>query len=113
MADLEEVPMPDRNAFGGFAVGILIGGLAAGVAALLFAPQSGAETRTMIKDKSIELRDKAQERTDEALARIEAIATEARARIEEVAVQLGRQNKNAVAPVEAMAAEKLDSQSAV
>jgi gas vesicle protein len=105
--------MPDRNAFGGFAVGILIGGLTAGVAALLFAPQSGAETRTMIKDKSIELRDKAQERTEEALARVEAITTETRARIEEVAVQLGRQNKNAAAPVQSMAAEKLDNQSTV
>ena len=98
--------MPDRNAFGGFAVGLLIGSLAAGVTALLFAPQSGEETRTIIKDKSIELRDKAQQRTEEALTRIEAIATEARARAEEVALQLMRQKQEGVMSVETEVAEK-------
>jgi len=42
----------------------------------------------LIKDKSIELRGRARESMEEAIARVEAIATEALARAEEVAVQL-------------------------
>ena len=98
--------MPDRDALGGFAVGLLVGGLAAGVIALLFAPQSGEETRTLIKDKSIELRDRAQVRTEEAIARVEVIANEALARVEEVAAQLGRQIQNTMMSDETEVAEK-------
>ena len=52
--------MSDRDEFGAFLVGFVVGGLTGAVVALLFAPQSGEETRALIKDKSIELRDKAQ-----------------------------------------------------
>jgi hypothetical protein len=75
-ANLKEITMSTRNEFGAFAVGLLIGGLAAGAAALLYAPQSGEETRTLIKDKSVELRDRA-----------EAITADARARADEFARQ--------------------------
>jgi gas vesicle protein len=77
--------MPDRDEFGVFAAGLLIGGLAAGAAALLFAPQSGEKTRELIKEKSIELRDQAQMTAEEAMARAEAIAADARARGDEFA----------------------------
>jgi gas vesicle protein len=50
-------------------VGLLLGALSGAVAALLLAPQSGAETRVMIKDKSIELRDKAQQTAEQARAK--------------------------------------------
>ena len=50
--------MSDRDEFGAFLVGFVVGGLTGSVAALLFAPQSGEETRALIKDKSIELRDR-------------------------------------------------------
>ena len=53
--------MSDHNGFGAFMVGLVIGALTGGVVALLFAPQSGEKTRILIKDRSIELRDKAQE----------------------------------------------------
>jgi gas vesicle protein len=54
-------------------VGFLLGALTGAVAALLMAPQSGLETRTMIKDKSIELRDKAQQTADQAKARTDEV----------------------------------------
>ncbi len=76
--------MSDRDEFGAFLVGFVVGGLTGAVVALLFAPQSGDETRALIKDKSIELRDKAQVTGEEALARAEALAADARQRAEEL-----------------------------
>ena len=80
--------MPNRDEFGTFAIGILVGGLTATVVALLFAPQSGEETRALIKEKSIELRDQAQQTAEEAMARAEAIAKEARTRGDELTRQI-------------------------
>jgi gas vesicle protein len=80
--------MSDRDEFGAFLVGFIVGGLTGAVVALLFAPQSGEETRALIKDKSIELRDRASQTAEEALARAEAAAAEARARADELARQL-------------------------
>jgi len=77
--------MSDRDEFGAFLVGFVVGGLTGAIVALLFAPQSGEETRAIIKDKSIELRDKAQVTVEEAYARAEQAAHEARARAEELA----------------------------
>lgn len=76
--------MTERDEFGAFLVGFVVGGLTGAVVALLFAPQSGEETRALIKDKSIELRDKAQVTAEEALARAESIAADARLRAEEL-----------------------------
>jgi len=80
--------MSDRDEFGAFLVGFIVGGLSGAVVALLFAPQTGEETRALIRDKSIELRDKAQMTAEEALARAEAVAADARARADELARQL-------------------------
>ena len=44
---------------GSFLAGFVIGGLIGAGVALLMAPQSGEETRALIADKSIELRDRA------------------------------------------------------
>jgi gas vesicle protein len=84
----KEVTMSDRDEFGAFLVGFIVGGLSGAVVALLFAPQTGEETRALIKDKSIELRDKAQITAEEAIARAEAAAADARARADDLARQL-------------------------
>jgi gas vesicle protein len=78
------VTMSERDEFGAFLVGFIVGGLTGAVVALLFAPQSGEETRALIKDKSIELRDKAQVTAEEAYARAEELAADARRRAEEL-----------------------------
>jgi gas vesicle protein len=80
--------MSTRDGIGLFFVGLIVGALSGAIAALLFAPQSGAETRTMIKDKSIELRDKAQE-----------TAGQARARTDDVVRQLKEQGQSALQSV--------------
>lgn len=77
--------MSNHDEFGAFLVGFVVGGLTGAVAALLLAPQSGEETRAVIKEKAIVLRDKTGETVDEAYARAEAAAAEARARFEELA----------------------------
>ncbi len=88
--------MSERDEFGAFLVGFIVGGLSGAIVALLFAPQSGEETRAYIKDKSIELRDKAQMTAEEALARAEAAAADARARADELAKELRERGQGMV-----------------
>jgi len=76
--------MAERDELSSFLLGFIIGGLTGAVVSLLLAPQSGEETRALIRDKAIELKDKASETVDEAYARAEAAAAEARARAEEL-----------------------------
>jgi gas vesicle protein len=91
--------MSDRDEFGAFLVGFIVGGLSGAVVALLFAPQTGEETRALIKDKSIELRDRAQISAEEAIARAEAAAADARARADELAKQLRERGQTVVEDV--------------
>jgi gas vesicle protein len=77
--------MSDRDEFGAFLVGFIVGGLAGAVAALLLAPQSGEETRAVIKERSIELRDRAAAEAEEAWKRAEEAAHEARVKAEKLA----------------------------
>jgi gas vesicle protein len=76
--------MSDHDDFGAFLIGFVVGGVVGAATALLLAPQSGEETRTLLKEKSIELRDKASQTAEETLARAEAAANEARARYEKL-----------------------------
>ena len=65
-----------QDNFGAFLAGLLLGGLAGGISALLFAPQSGEETRTIIRDKAIELRDQANETMEETMSKAEKVAND-------------------------------------
>jgi gas vesicle protein len=100
--------MSDRDEFGAFLVGFIVGGLAGAVVSLLFAPQSGEETRALIKDKGIELRDKASVTAEEAIARAEAAAAEARARADELAKELGERGKIVLEDARAKGMEAVD-----
>lgn len=77
--------MSDRDDFGAFLIGFTVGGLAGAVVALLFAPQSGTETRTLIKEKAIELKDVAGVKIEDAYAKAEAAAIQARTSFDELA----------------------------
>jgi gas vesicle protein len=92
--------MSDHDDFGAFIVGMLIGGLTGAAVALLFAPQSGAETRSMIREKAIELKDKTSDTMEDAYTRAEKAAREAKLRADEFsqvartrATELGRKGQ--------------------
>lgn len=53
-----------------FAAGLLIGGLLGAGLALLFAPQSGADTRRMIRKKAKKIAVTAEDRFDDVKGRI-------------------------------------------
>lgn len=79
--------MAERDEFGAFLLGFIVGGLTGAVAALLLAPQSGEQTRSIIKDKAIEIGDKVQVTVDETRTRAEQVAAEARTRAEQIAAE--------------------------
>lgn len=68
-----------NGGIGGFLLGLLVG---AG-AALLFAPQSGEETRQVIRDRSRQLRDDAYGRAEDLQERVEEGYERAKERLEE------------------------------
>jgi gas vesicle protein len=100
--------MADRDEFGAFLVGFIVGGLTGAVAALLLAPQSGEETRTIIKERAIELRDKASEGIGEAYSQAEVAANEAVRKAEALLAQA----KQAAAELQQKGAVVLEEQKA-
>jgi gas vesicle protein len=84
--------MGEKASGGEFFAGFLVGALVGAAVTFLFAPQSGEETRMIIRDKGIELRDRADELSGEARVRVkEAVGegkTAATEKKEELLVQL-------------------------
>jgi len=56
--------MSERNGFGTFMGGILLGSIFGAVLALVLAPQSGEETRKLLKDKALELGKEISDQTE-------------------------------------------------
>jgi gas vesicle protein len=77
-----------ENDFGAFMAGFFVGGLVGIGVAMLFAPQSGEETREQIYQRSIELADIANQKVEEARAKAEKAITEARLKAEEATQEL-------------------------
>jgi len=75
---------------GAFLAGFIVGGLVGAATALILAPQSGERTRTQIREKSIELRDRAEDLAEDARLRADEAAEEARRRADDLQ-QRGRQ----------------------
>jgi gas vesicle protein len=69
---------------GTFFAGLIIGGLVGAATTLLLAPQSGEETRILIKEKSIELKDKAAVTADEAKIRAGELAEKSKMKATEL-----------------------------
>lgn len=76
--------MSDKNDFGLFVLGFTVGALAGAVTSLLLAPQSGEDTRQFIKDKAIELKDKAADSYEDTKLKAEKAYEEAKIKAEEL-----------------------------
>jgi gas vesicle protein len=74
--------MSDDNDFGTFFAGLIVGGLVGAAVALLMAPQTGEETRGLIRDKGIEIKDRAVEYSQVARDRAYDAVEDARMRAE-------------------------------
>jgi gas vesicle protein len=67
---------------GAFVAGFLIGGLVGAGVALLLAPQSGEETREMLRERSIELKGRAEQAATEFRSKAESAIEEGRERVD-------------------------------
>jgi gas vesicle protein len=74
----------DGQNFLSFLVGFVVGGLIGAAVALLYAPQAGADTRAQIKDKSIELREHAQDLAMEYQAKAQQSIDQLSAKVTEL-----------------------------
>jgi gas vesicle protein len=80
-----------------FFAGFVIGGLVGAAVALILAPQSGEETRAQIREKSIELKDRAGELAVEARQRAEELSEEARQRATELSAETRKKVEEIIA----------------
>jgi gas vesicle protein len=69
-------------------LGLLIGGLAGVVTMLLFAPQSGKQTRDQIEEKAIELRDQTTKNLKKAVAQVRSDTDKLTSEVQDKAVEL-------------------------
>ena len=67
---------------GGFAAGALLGAAVGAVAALLYAPKSGEETRADLKKKAQDMKDQAQTEADKALKKANQVKDDVAAKAE-------------------------------
>lgn len=67
-----------------FLAGMAFGGLAGAVVALVMAPKSGPETRAMLMDKGIEIRDQVDQSVRHARSEAEGKVADVRGRIQQL-----------------------------
>ena len=77
-----------RNSIGVLAVGILIGSVVGTGVALLAAPQSGEKTRTLLREKGVELKSRASSTVQETRVKAEDVVSKVRSRAEELASRI-------------------------
>ena len=101
MINENEEPQAHSNNVFGVLVGMLIGSLAGAVTMLLLAPRSGKDTRMQLKEKGIELRDRATGIVENTMAQVRSNAGKITMGGREKAKELLRQG-------EALVIEQLD-----
>jgi gas vesicle protein len=89
--------MAERDSGLEFFAGFVIGGLVGAAVALIMAPQSGEETRAQIRERSIELRDRAGELAVETRQRAEELSVEAHKRAEDLSAETRKRVEEIIA----------------
>ena len=77
--------MSEKSGFGSFFAGLLTGAAIGAVATILYAPNSGEETRASLNEKKDDIVDKANISVDDAYKAAETAAREARDRFDTLA----------------------------
>lgn len=88
---MEDNTMEYKSSFHGtknMLIGLLVGGLAGAGAMLLYAPQSGAQTRNQIRERGIQLRDQTAASVKNALEQARVETEEMAAGVREKAGEL-------------------------
>jgi gas vesicle protein len=75
--------MSDSGNSGDFVAGLVIGGLIGAATALLLAPRPGDETLAQLREKGIELKDRAADLSAEAVKRVTDLEDKGRSALEE------------------------------
>jgi len=100
MNENQEPQIHSNNIFG-VLVGMLAGALAGAVTMLLLAPRSGKDTRNQLREKGIELRDRATGMVEDTMAQVRSNASQI--------TMGGRENaKELLQQGEALVIEQLD-----
>lgn len=87
--------------------GFLIGGLAGVIAAFLMAPQSGEETRSQLREKGMELKDRAMTTMDETRSRAEQALVDTKDRAKSTMEETRTRAEQVLADTKVRAGEKL------
>jgi gas vesicle protein len=93
---------------GDFFVGLLIGSALGAALAILYAPQSGEETRSQLKKKSGELKDTASETYGKVRERATETGSQLKERTTSLASSVREKTNTIVANVRSKASEKLE-----
>jgi gas vesicle protein len=80
--------MANNSSAGKFFRGFMIGGAIGAAAALLIAPRSGEETRTQIREKGIEFKERAEATYAEIQTKIDASVADLQARFDELSAKV-------------------------
>jgi len=76
--------MSDKDTMASFGLGLLIGAAIGTAIGMLYAPQSGKETRELIREKAIETREKAEDIIEDARERAKKIVADAKTKADEL-----------------------------
>ena len=89
--------------------GLVIGSLVGAATMLLFAPRSGQETRTEIRDKAIELRDRTSETVNNTVSQAKTKAHELRENVWDRAAEIKQRGKQTAREQLERASEALET----
>lgn len=81
--------MSDRDTGSSFAVGFIIGAIAGVAIGFLYAPKAGKETRALLKEKAVEVKEKASEVAEKAKEKAGEVAEKAKEAAAETRKRVG------------------------